>query len=200
MDHVSIMDSDFLKNIFNAFPSPLFVVDSDVRIAYYNVAASKIMDASGSDVIMKRSGDIMGCVNSKLSPDGCGRSEACKDCVLRNSVYEAIGGNKVFRRKTRMRIQGEDGQQEFHYLITTSPFYYNEEEYVLLIMEDISELIQLRGIIPICAWCKKIRNDDNFWESVEVYFSSHVDVDFSHGMCEECYKKEFGDLKRSKKK
>jgi hypothetical protein len=158
------------------------------------------MDASGSDVIMKRSGDIMGCVNSKLSPDGCGRSEACKDCVLRNSVYEAIGGNKVFRRKTRMRIQGEDGQQEFHYLITTSPFYYNEEEYVLLIMEDISELIQLRGIIPICAWCKKIRNDDNFWESVEVYFSSHVDVDFSHGMCEECYKKEFGDLKRSKKK
>ncbi len=94
MDHVSKLDSDFLKNIFNAFPAPLFVVDSDVRIAYYNVAASDMMDASGSDVIMKRSGDIMGCVNSKLSPDGCGRSEACKDCVLRNSVYETIGGTR----------------------------------------------------------------------------------------------------------
>ncbi len=99
-----------------------------------------------------------------------------------------------------MRIHGDDGQQEFHYLITTSPFHYNEEDYVLLVMEDISELIQLRGIIPICAWCKKVRNDDNFWESVEVYFSSHVDVDFTHGMCDECYKKEYGDLKRSKKK
>ena len=35
----------------------------------------------------------------------------------------------------------------------------------------------------MCAWCKKIRNDQNFWESVEVYVAEHTDARFSHGIC-----------------
>ncbi len=200
MNTMSSADSEFLKNLFNAIPSPVFVVDSDMRIIHFNSAASEILYETSVHVLMKKGGDALECVNARKSPEGCGRSEACKDCVLRNSVYEAIGGDKVFRRKTRMNVQTENGVNEIHFLITTSPFHYNDNEYVLLIMEDISELIQLRGIIPICSWCKKIRNDDNYWQSVEEYFSSHVDVDFTHGMCEECYKKEYSHMIRSKKK
>jgi DNA-binding response OmpR family regulator len=45
----------------------------------------------------------------------------------------------------------------------------------------------LRGLIPICAWCKKVRNDQNFWQQVEVYLSQYGDVRFSHGICPECF-------------
>lgn len=48
----------------------------------------------------------------------------------------------------------------------------------------------LSGIIPICAWCKKIRNDSGYWDQLENYISEHSDADFSHGVCPECFEKQ----------
>ena len=53
----------------------------------------------------------------------------------------------------------------------------------------LSEVKQLRGILPICAYCKKIRDDKNYWEQVEDYFARHTDAKFSHSFCPECYQK-----------
>ncbi len=49
-----------------------------------------------------------------------------------------------------------------------------------------SEIRQLRGFLPICSYCKKIRNDRNYWEQIESYISSHSEALFSHGICPEC--------------
>ncbi len=51
----------------------------------------------------------------------------------------------------------------------------------------LAELGELRGILPICSYCKSIRNDENYWQKVEAYFSSHSSVEFSHGICPDCY-------------
>lgn len=50
----------------------------------------------------------------------------------------------------------------------------------------LSEVKTLRGIVPICASCKKVRDDKGFWHQVEVYVSAHSDALFSHGLCPEC--------------
>jgi PleD family two-component response regulator len=55
------------------------------------------------------------------------------------------------------------------------------------------EIISLRGIIPICASCKKIRNDEGFWASVETYLETRTDARFSHGICPDCEEKLYGD-------
>jgi PAS domain S-box-containing protein len=47
----------------------------------------------------------------------------------------------------------------------------------------------LRGLIPICAWCKKIRNDRGYWEQLELYLRNHSEADFTHGMCPDCARK-----------
>lgn len=52
--------------------------------------------------------------------------------------------------------------------------------------KSLNELNTLRGIIPICASCKKIRDDKGYWHQVEVYVSKHSDANFSHGICPEC--------------
>lgn len=44
----------------------------------------------------------------------------------------------------------------------------------------------LKGLVPICSKCKKIRDDKGFWQQLEVYVSEHTEADFSHGMCEDC--------------
>jgi len=47
----------------------------------------------------------------------------------------------------------------------------------------------LRGLIPICASCKKIRNDGGFWQQLEEYIGEHSEAEFSHGICQPCVKK-----------
>jgi len=53
----------------------------------------------------------------------------------------------------------------------------------------LEEIKTLQGIIPICAGCKKIRDDRGYWEQVESYVSKHTKAQFSHGICPECMKK-----------
>jgi len=55
--------------------------------------------------------------------------------------------------------------------------------------QALSEVKVLRGILPICAYCKKIRDDKDYWQSVEKYISSRTDAQFSHGFCPECFEK-----------
>jgi light-regulated signal transduction histidine kinase (bacteriophytochrome) len=54
---------------------------------------------------------------------------------------------------------------------------------------------QLQQLLPICAWCKKIRSDKDYWQRVEDYVSQHTDIRFTHGMCPECFSKEMAGLK-----
>src|SRR5262249_43771747 len=50
----------------------------------------------------------------------------------------------------------------------------------------LAKVRQLQGLIPICAYCKKIRDDQNYWQQVEAYVSSHCEVRFTHGICPAC--------------
>jgi DNA-binding response OmpR family regulator len=52
----------------------------------------------------------------------------------------------------------------------------------------------LRGLIPICGWCKKIREDSGFWSQVETYVSKHSSAQFSHGICPTCFEKQMATL------
>jgi len=52
-----------------------------------------------------------------------------------------------------------------------------------------TEIKKLRGILPICANCKKIRDDKGYWTQVEIYIGDHAGTEFSHGICPECAEK-----------
>jgi hypothetical protein len=53
----------------------------------------------------------------------------------------------------------------------------------------MEEIKTLRGFVPICANCKKIRDDKGYWEQVETYVSKHTEAQFSHSICPECMRK-----------
>jgi CheY-like chemotaxis protein len=53
--------------------------------------------------------------------------------------------------------------------------------------EALANVKQLQGLLPICCYCKKIRDDSNYWQQVEQYLSRHSSVQFSHGICPDCY-------------
>jgi DNA-binding response OmpR family regulator len=53
--------------------------------------------------------------------------------------------------------------------------------------EAFGKIRLLQGLLPICCYCKKIRDDRNYWQSVESYITRHTEAKFSHGICPECY-------------
>jgi len=53
----------------------------------------------------------------------------------------------------------------------------------------LTQVKKLQGLLPICLYCKKIRNDKNYWQQVESYIMDHSGARFSHGICPECYEK-----------
>jgi phosphoserine phosphatase RsbU/P len=57
------------------------------------------------------------------------------------------------------------------------------------LQEALAHVKRLQGILPICMYCHKIRNDKDSWDQLEKYISEHTDAEFSHGMCPECLKK-----------
>jgi len=65
---------------------------------------------------------------------------------------------------------------------------------MLQLQEALTNVKQLEGIIPICSWCKKIRDDQESWHQMENYISNHSDAKFSHGVCPECYEREMLEI------
>lgn len=55
--------------------------------------------------------------------------------------------------------------------------------------EALANVKTLQGLLPMCAYCKSVRNDQNYWERVETYFHQHSGVQFSHSFCPSCYEK-----------
>jgi PAS domain S-box-containing protein len=74
-----------------------------------------------------------------------------------------------------------------------------EEERERLInelQEALANIKTLRGLIPICSNCKKIRDDKGYWQQVEVYFKDRSEAEFTHGICPDCMKKLYPDVKQ----
>ncbi len=60
--------------------------------------------------------------------------------------------------------------------------------------EAATNIKTLSGLLPICLHCKAIRNDKDYWQSVEMYIKAHTDAAFSHGICPDCAKKHYPDF------
>ena len=79
-------------------------------------------------------------------------------------------------------------------------FETNKEQKKLIIelKDALSRIKKLSGLLPICASCKKIRDDEGYWNQIELYISNHSEAEFSHGICPVCAKKLYPDFYNDK--
>lgn len=95
--------------------------------------------------------------------------------------------------------RGDDGRSlramGFHLDITRRKQAELDRESLIEKLEKaLAEIRTLQGIIPICAACKKIRDDRGYWNQLETYLSHHSHAEFSHGLCPECLRRLYPDL------
>jgi phosphoserine phosphatase RsbU/P len=124
--------------------------------------------------------------------DGPALCRRIRQTELRSYVYVILLTSRTSRQDL---VAGLDAGAD-DYL--TKPFDPDELRARVRVGERMIELLtsvrQLSGLLPICSYCKRIRDDQNYWEQVESYISEHTDVRFSHGICPACYAKVIEEL------
>ncbi len=106
------------------------------------------------------------------------------------------GGDVWFQEDVRIEPAGEKKWQLFGVSMDITERKRAEEQREKLLkelQEALAQVKQLRGMLPICSACKKVRNDAGYWDQIENYVRSHSEVEFSHGICPECYRKLYAD-------
>jgi CheY-like chemotaxis protein len=84
--------------------------------------------------------------------------------------------------------------RSLQYAIERLRIVREKEQLIADLQDAIGQIKTLSGLLPICANCKKIRNDKGYWERIETYISKHTSAGFTHGICPECMKKLYPEL------
>jgi PAS domain-containing protein len=201
--------SEDWEHIFNSMTDMVTIHDDDWNIICANKAAQKIL---GLPAI---SGPKTKCFKyyhgAECPPEGCPSCQTYK--TGKTAAFEAyephlkmfieiraiprldgqgnvIGLIHIVRDITERKKQEEEIERHRNHLKelveerTEELTKANEE-----LQEAITKIKTLKGLIPICAWCKKIRDDKGYWNLLETYIKDHSDADFTHGICPECAEK-----------
>ncbi|RMI14659.1 MAG: response regulator, partial [Calditrichaeota bacterium] len=135
-----------------------------------------------------------------LPPEMSCRMKACLQRALKTGATESFeftfqGGEETRYYETRVVVCGN--AEGLAIIRDITPRVRSEQERERLIaelQEALSKIKTLRGLIPICASCKKIRDDRGYWQQLERYLQEHSEAAFSHSYCPECIQKHFPDL------
>ena len=131
--------------------------------------------------------------------------EEVKRTGMIEAVYKlALSGGRTFWLKDQAEIERYPEDQASISLgcltvVTKEMEAAEERERLVLALQDaLSKVKQLSGLLPICASCKKIRDDQGYWNQIEEYIRNHSEADFSHGLCPPCLEKLYPDFVKEK--
>ncbi len=177
------------------------VVGSDQKVILINRKGCEVLGYEEKEIIGKNwfdhffperiRGEVKG-IFLKIIADGTGHFEYVENPVLTKGGEERIIAwhNTVLRDESGKIIgslsSGED--------ITERKRVEEEKERLIKELKEAIENVKiLRGMLPICSSCKKIRSDKGYWTQIEAYIREHSDVEFTHSICPECIKKLYPD-------
>ena len=146
-----------LRQLLDAIPSYVFLVDRDVSILDYNAAARAFLGVGRRHILHHRGGEVFHCLHAKDVAAGCGHGPFCKSCLVRGAVNEAFAGKKCVRRQVCMQLSSGRKVEDLHVLLTASPFTYQGHERVALILEDLRSMVALHRLLPVTANCNDLK-------------------------------------------
>ena len=191
------LDVALFQDLFNYLAQPIFIKDSRHRIIYANTAFFDIFKTDESQVI--------GFTLAEAVPEHEREHFLSVDRNVLDTGVDDL-------REEELTV---DGQTRI--IVTSKRRYINEAGECFLIgsihditelrsaerelkaekerlVEALAEIKTLKGIIPICSYCKNIRDDEGYWKQIEEYVIENSEALFSHGICKQCSKEWFPEL------
>jgi len=141
--HLLNQDS-FLKSLYESIPCGVLIVDRDRRVQTVNNVLERTFGISAAEVINKRGGEALRCIYAFESPHGCGFADVCQTCQVRNTALKALDGNQIHRNKAKVQLLVGEMARDMQLLVSAAPLDHNGERFAVVILEDITELKNLR--------------------------------------------------------
>ena len=194
-------DEKLLERLLNSAPAGLLIVDEIGQIVFFNTEAERMFGYLQEEVLGKQV--------ELLIPE---RFRA-QHIIYRQQFTEAPMRREMGSERNlwACRKDGSEfpveaglgyGSSGIKVLIsvvlvdiTKRKAVENERESLIRQLQSALEKVKLlNGLLPICANCKNIRDDNGYWNQIESYIQDHSEAEFSHGICPECVKKLYPDL------
>jgi nitrogen fixation/metabolism regulation signal transduction histidine kinase len=182
------LDGNLATFLLKTMPLSLMIVNNEARVEVINEAAQKLFGISSEEAYLQKCGNILKCTTA-YNPEGCGECVVCMKCVLRKSVLEAMGGKVISRNKGTFNVLCNGEVKIMNLLVTAAPMFYENNRMVIVLIEDISLIAQLQGLIPICSVCHRISNESGEWMALEKYLMNHSEAELTHDICPVCSEK-----------
>lgn len=134
------------------------------------------------DNVMSGNFEIVGYYeNSIVTKDGEKRIYAWHNSIMEDSEKNRIATVSIGHDITEERKYDE-----------------SRERLIRELQSSLNKIKTLQGLLPICAWCKKVRTDEGYWMQIEAYVAEHTQAEFTHGICPECYEKMKKEMEKPK--
>ena len=193
-EELIVKTQEKLKYILDSLPDMILEVNSDMKIIWANKSALDLNPhAIGQNCYEAFPGNKEIC-------DGCYCAKAFKSNQIESGImYQPSSktAGESYWENFGIPLNNDEGLTilEVSRNITDRVHAEKEKEKLIKQLQSaLNDVKQLSGLLPICAHCKKIRDDNGYWNQIEAYLTRHSDAKFSHGICQECAKKYYPDL------
>jgi PAS domain S-box-containing protein len=173
-----------LSDLMESIPDGFQALDPDFRLIFMNRATESTLERSVEELLGKTIWDQFPELDSDVEQ------------LLRRVMLERVPGfcemyYSPWQRWFSFHVNPfREGISVLFRDISERKNAEGERERLIRELQTaLADVRTLRGLVPICAWCKKIRNDDGYWEQLEFYLKNHSEADFTHGMCPDCARK-----------
>ncbi len=194
----------YVRDITDSLGEGVYVLNSLGNVTFMNPEAERLIGWTEQELLHKNIHDI---VHNRRAD---GRSLLFEDC----GMQQVIESGKLFYSTDEVFVK-KDGTV-FPVAVHSAPLLENSkviasvtafsdisarrqlekerEQLIAELQQALTDIKTLHGIVPICASCKKIRDDQGAWHQMEVYISKHTNAQFSHGICKDCAKRLYPDF------
>jgi PAS domain S-box-containing protein len=183
------------RRIFENGPLGMIIADPDFKILKANRALCEMLGYAEADLPGRSIGEI-------THTEDIEKSASLSKQLLHGDIpffqlekrYIKKNGETLWVNLTAAAIRGQNGEVLYALgmvedISRRKLAEQERERLVHDLQQALDKIKALRGLLPMCAWCKKIRNDKGYWQKVETYIQEHSDASFTHGICPECLNK-----------
>ena len=174
-----------ISDLIESIPDGFQAFDPDFRLTFMNRATEKLMERGAKELLGKTIWDQFPALDANVE-------QLLRQVMLvrRTSSCETYYAPRGRWFSFHVNPFREGISVLFRDISERRTVEAERERLICELQAALADVRTLRGLIPICAWCKKIRNDLGYWEQLELYLKNHTEADFTHGMCPDCVRKQ----------
>lgn len=195
-----------LEAVLDSTSTPIFSLDREYRYQFFNQAHARTMEGIyGHEIRVGR------CLLEYQPEVDRNAAKSNLDRALKGEsvVASAFSGDEALDRRyfeiVHNPVRGRSGIVVGVSVIALDiterkRLEDRNAELVESLQRSLEEIKTLRGILPLCSFCKKIRDDKGYWEQVDIYIHKHTEADISHGICPACMKIHYPEAYEARKR